>query len=281
MKKSLIITAAALISVGLILFGCAFAAAGFDISKLSTMKVETNVYAVDEAFTDILLDTVNSNIEFKLSGDGTCRVVCTERDKMKHSVTVDNHTLTVRTVDKRAWYDYLTFSFKSLSIEVYLPEAQYHSLTVDSGTGDVVIPAGFTFGAVDIDASTGDIECAACVTGALRIDVSTGNILLSGVNAGSIRLDSSTGNVRLCSTVASGALNVDTSTGNVRFENSDASEITVSTSTGNVTGSLNSPKLFYATTSTGSVDVPDTRTGGKCTISTSTGNIDISLTAQE
>jgi DUF4097 and DUF4098 domain-containing protein YvlB len=61
----------------------------------------------------------------------------------------------------------------------------------------------------------------------------------------------------------------------VNFNACDATEIFVKTSTGNVAGSLLSSKVFIANTSTGSIDVPKTTSGGRCEIITSTGNIKI------
>lgn len=316
MKKSIIITAVSLIAVGLILFTCAFAAAGFDFTKLSTEKYVTNTYTVSASFTRINIHTGTSDIIFKLSPDGKCRVDSLEREKAQNQVTVENGALTIRCNDRRSWYDYLTFSTKSLSMTVYLPEKTYDSLTIDASTGDVTIPADFTFGSLDVDLSTGDINCAAEVTGSakintstgdvtysaavngsLKIETTTGNIRLDGVTAESIDLsattgnialngaetvmgitvETSTGNVMLKNTVACGALAVDTSTGNVRFEDSDAGSIKVDTSTGDVTGTLRTPKIFYTDTSTGSVSLPDVRMGEKCEITTSTGDIDIAI----
>ena len=63
----------------------------------------------------------------------------------------------------------------------------------------------------------------------------------------------------------------------MRFENSDAAQISVKTSTGDVTGTLLSEKVFITETSTGTIRVPKTITGGKCEITTSTGNIKIDI----
>jgi DUF4097 and DUF4098 domain-containing protein YvlB len=72
-------------------------------------------------------------------------------------------------------------------------------------------------------------------------------------------------------------LKAETSTGNVRFDEADCDTMKVKTSTGNVTGVLLSPKIFYATTSTGRADVPPSTVGGLAEISTRTGNIIITI----
>ena len=77
--------------------------------------------------------------------------------------------------------------------------------------------------------------------------------------------------------VATGTISIKSDTGDVRFEGSDAIEISVKTDTGDVTGTLLSEKVFITETSTGSINVPKTTSGGKCEITTSTGDINISI----
>ena len=301
MKKITIIISAVLLAVGLTLFTSAFAAAGFDFSKLSTASCDTAEHKISASFERIRIDTAESDIVFKSADDGQCRVECYERDKMKHSVLVEDGTLTITCTDRRSWYDYLTFSAGSPSMTVYLPAKDYEALSIDCGTGDITVPDSFSFGRIDVSTSTGDVDCAASASGNLKIRTGTGSIRLSGVKAESIDLSASTGNIELkdaetktgitietstgdvtlTNTVACGALTVETSTGDVRFENSDAARITVETSTGDVIGTLLTPKIFAAKTSTGSVRLPEIRMGGLCEITTSTGDIDIAVLTRQ
>ncbi|MBQ7726084.1 MAG: DUF4097 family beta strand repeat protein, partial [Clostridia bacterium] len=122
MKKGLIIAAVILVVVGVIFFGAAFVASGFDFSKLDIAKYETNMYTMSEVFEKIEIQSDEAEITFKPSEDGKLRVDCVERERVKHEVSVENGTLKIIAVDKRAWYDHFTlFSFKSQSITVYLP----------------------------------------------------------------------------------------------------------------------------------------------------------------
>lgn len=63
----------------------------------------------------------------------------------------------------------------------------------------------------------------------------------------------------------------------MRFDRADASEIFVRTGTGNVTGSLLTDKVFLTQTDTGTVEVPQTITGGRCEIRTDTGDIELKI----
>ena len=70
----------------------------------------------------------------------------------------------------------------------------------------------------------------------------------------------------------------------VSFEGSEIREIELISSpfyakatTGSIKGVLLTPKIFLTDTSTGSITVPHTTTGGVCDLSTSTGTINISI----
>ena len=314
MKKAFII-AGIITAVGLALFITVFAVAGSDLSIFGG-TVEPKTYPVGGSFTGIEIDSGESDIVFKPSADGKASVVCEERAKVTYGVRVENGTLKIAVEDSRAWYEHLTFFAKRQSMTVYLPDAEYEALRVSSGTGDVSVPAGFTFASAEVTASTGDVSFGASVGGLLKIKTSTGDITLDRLSAGQIALEVSTGDVKASSVgcegeiavkvstgdavltdvtcaslqttgstgrvtlknvIAEDSFAIERSTGDVRFEGCDAGSIKVDTSTGDVTGTLLSEKVFLAKASTGDVSVPDTTTGGRCEITTSTGDIGIAI----
>lgn len=131
-------------------------------------------------------------------------------------------------------------------------------------------------GTVDLATSTGEIlinrlECLFTVS----IKVSTGDLKITKMKCGSLLTDGSTGDIKLVNTLASERFDIRRSTGDVTFENCDAGELAVKTSTGDVTGSLLSDKIFITKSSTGSIHVPETTSGGICRITTSTGDVKI------
>ena len=93
---------------------------------------------------------------------------------------------------------------------------------------------------------------------------------MTDISCGSILADSNTGDMSFKNVLVSGSLSVESGTGNVGFDNSDADTVCVKTGTGDVTGTLLSEKVFVTKTSTGTVRVPKTVSGGKCEITTST-----------
>lgn len=315
-NKLWIITAISLLAVGMLIFAGAMIALDFDFTKLSTVKYETNTYEVNEDFHKISIDADTTEIEFVLSNNKQCKIVCFEKEKVKHSVAVKGGTLTIGTVDTRKWYDYIGFSFGESKMTVYLPKAEYASLLINGSTGDIEIPKDFAFDTVDISASTGAVECYASASELMKIKLSTGavrvenvsvgmldlSVTTGGVTASSINCDGdiqvavstgktkltdisckevissgSTGDIILKNVIAAENFSIERSTGDVIFEGSDAAEIYAKTSTGDVTGTLLSEKVFITETNTGSVNVPKTITGGKCELKTSTGDIQIDI----
>ena len=299
MKSStvlLIILAIVLIIAGVVIAAAAGIAGNWTFGD-TDVNYETKEYQVSEDFDVISIKTETDDVVFVPSEGGSCKVVCLELEKLTHTVEVENGALVIKSSDTREWYEKIFgISFKSPKTTVYLPKAEYASLSVDCRTGDVDVPADFSFGAIDITASTGDVTCDASASGKIKIAVSTGDISAAHITAESIVLSLSTGDVVLTdvrcgdlvsaggtgsvmlnSVVASGKLSVESSTGSVNFDRCDAGEIFVKTSTGSVKGTLLSEKVFIASSNTGKVKVPSSTSGGKCEIKTSTGSVVISI----
>ena len=314
--KIWLIIAIALLLIGGVIFAVSYSSSGFDLGKLGADKFVTNTYDFEEGFSDISIRTTTAKLIFEPAEDGKCRVVCYEAEKQRHSVSVSNGTLTIDSKDSRKWYEkFGSFSFENAKLTIYLPESSYRSLSIETSTGDVIMPEGFAFdtvtvkgstsgvtwrsaaGSLDIDVSTGGIlldgisadrikvktttggitlYSLAC-TNALELSASTGGILLTDASCGSLTAKTSTGHVRCVRTVSAGALRIETSTGDVKFESCDAAELYVKTSTGDITGTLLTEKVFITDSSTGRINVPDTTAGGRCELRTSTGDIRISL----
>lgn len=312
-----IIGATVLVVTGLIIFIVALCISGWDFSKISMVTYENNVYEIEEDFNDISLKTSTADIVFASSSDEKIKVVCYEQQKAKHSVSVKNGTLEINEINQKAWYDYISFDFRSPKITVCLPKDKYNALTIKDSTGDIEISKELTLKSVDISLTTGDVKCYASVTDFIKITMTTGDVTLQNATAGEITVSVTTGNVNISSVTCMGSVSVsivtgkvyftdlfscksitltgttgdailngvvvtekmsiERSTGSVRLEKCDANEISVRTTTGDITGSILSSKVFFANTNTGRKSVPSTTTGGKCELTTTTGDIIISL----
>lgn len=314
--KVWLITASALTALGFILFAVVMTVCDWDFTKLSTVEYKTEVYNPDGEFDKISVDTDTAEIELVPSENKECKVVCFESEKAEHYAAVENGTLVISSTDKRKWYEYIGISLKTPKITVYLPQNSYNSLSVESDTGNITVPETLSFKTVQINGHTSDIGFFASVSDTVQIKVSSGNISvgtltadslslaagtgdikvnsvsinnginiktstgtvkLTDISCGSILADSNTGDMSFKNVLVSGSLSVEIGTGNVRFDNSDADTVCVKTGTGDVTGTLLSEKVFVTKTSTGTVRVPKTASGGKCEITTSTGNIIIDI----
>ena len=295
--KIWLMTAAALVALGGILFAGVMANYEWDFTKLSTVTYVTNTYEAHGEFDEISIHVDTTDIEFVPTEDGDCRIVCFEAEKARHSVTVQNGSLTIKMRDTRNWYDHVCISLGSPKMTVYLPQKEYSALFIATDTGDIHIPKDFTFESIQIDGNTSEVDCFASVADLLEIELRTGDIHIDSITAEQVNLTTTTGEITvndattkngidiktdtgtitLKNVVAAGSLSVKSDTGDVRFEDSDAAQISIKTSTGDVTGTLLSEKVFITDSSTGRISVPKTTAGGKCEITTDTGDIRIDI----
>lgn len=275
----------------------------------------TNTTEITQSFANIEIECDTENVSILPSTDGVCRVVTVEDKKRPGEVTVVDDTLKITVSDNRTFFDYLSVNFKSTSVEVYLPLDVYGSLNVSVSTGNVNVYGAFNFKSADVTLSTGTAEFSSSVDGHLMIVATTGDITAKNITVGALSLivttgdveavevnslgdatlsvttgdafvtgltcksfssSGSTGDVNISQLVADEKISIKRSTGNVRLENIDAAKIKIETTTGSVTGSVLSEKSFYASSTTGRIDVPKT-SGEICEINTTTGNIIITV----
>ena len=137
--KIWIIAAIACVIIGSIIFVGVMTAMGWDFKKLSTDKFTTNTYTVTEAYKNISVKSIYAQITFVPSGGEETKVVCYENDKVKHTVTVEDGTLTINGVDNRKWYHYIGFHFEEPKITITLPKGEYGDLMLHNTTGDVIL----------------------------------------------------------------------------------------------------------------------------------------------
>lgn len=311
--KHWIIIAVALILIGAAITFTALCMAKWDFRNFDNTIYETVTHEPAGDLQNISISSSEADVILRPAEDGTLRVVCHENVKVPHTVTLVDGTLTVKSVDNRAWYDHIqAFSFDTPKITVYLPDDAYGDLALQGSTGDADIPSAFSFTSITVQRSTGDVICRASSETGITISVSTGDILLMNATASEITLRTTTGDVGLSRVSCSGrvALDVDTgdvtatdlscgafssegttgdvelthvivsqtmrlsrSTGDIEIEGCDAAELYIETDTGDVDGFLLSPKTFLAESASGSVKVPPSATGGRCEIRTNTGDI--------
>ena len=290
--KKWLIAAGILVILGLINCGVAFSALGFSFNKLETTEYVTNTYEVTEAFDDIDIEADTEKVDLVYAEDGICRVVCVERADLPHKVCVENNILKISEIPHPVSFK-PEVSLHDLSITVYLPEYSYGDIKILADTGNVSLPAGFTFENIQMKLDTGYALCSALANQEAQISTDSGDITLSGMSADLMDLETDTGNITLSDIKAgdlslesdsgradlknciAGKLCVTTSVGNISFDECDADTITAASDTGSITGTLLSEKTFVTQTDTGEVNVPASGQGGKCELTTDTGDIEI------
>ena len=300
----------------LLIGGGAVVAVGLAHNKGDTKMVE-NEHELSESFTNINIDLQTANLEFVATTDGTAKVVCNEREKYPHDVEVKDGTLNIKFVDKVKWYEKIfNWNWKTETITVYMPVADYTNLKIETSTGSTKIKGDYTFENLDIKASTGAVYLESDVTekvniylstgaihikdmetksmnlkastgnmylqkvnvdGKLYTKASTGDIILEDVTAKEYESKTSTGDLTLTDTIIDGHLQAECSTGHVKFNDSDAKTMYVKTDTGYIKGTLLTEHIFSYKTDTGHVSVPKGTTGGLCELITDTGDIVITI----
>lgn len=246
----------------------------WDFTRLSFSKFETNEHTVKGPFSDIAVIGDTARIAFLPSEDGDTRVICYEKERAKHTVSVEDGRLIIALDDQRKWYDHINIFGSSTSVTVYLPAGEYGDLTVKRKTGKLEIPADFSFASVGIEGSTGDTLLAASSRGALSVKASTGDIRLLGVTAGSVELRASTGDITLASVISSGNVSLSVSTGEIRANGVGcAGDATVSVSTGRARLLDFTCKNLVSTGDTGNLILTNVIAEEAFTIERSTGDI--------
>ena len=266
------------IIAGIILCATAWVLGGFDMRIFGTTKYSEGSESLSGAFTNISVDTAEFDVRFVPAEDGVCRVTYRQNVKTPLHIAIEDGTLSIHSKDLRKWYDHITlFNFSHSQLTVYLPAREYGAVQVATDTGEIRL-TDISAATLSAKASTGKLSLQH-ITVADQLDVrtTTGDVTLLNATAQTLSAETSTGSIVLQDAVLSGHMALQASTGDIQLTACDAASLKITTSTGDVRGTLCSPKIFIANTSTGRVNVPDTTTGGTCHITCSTGDIDISI----
>ena len=312
-KTKILLISSLLIFVGIVVFVGGMTMLKWNFKNLTLLKYDTHSYMPHDSFTKISVDTTTADIIFVATNDEKASIVCYEKERMNHTVYVENNELVIKLNDTRKWYHFIGFDFDSPKITVNLPKQEYDLLKISASTGNTKIPEGLSFkvseialstgdnctksGDVNLSATTGDISvsglsyvslsatvstgdmdvrCVNC-SDDIALSFTTGDIEVENVTCNSIYANGSTGDVELNNVIASAFINIKTSTGDIQMERCDAGELKIEASTGDIKGTLLSEKIFIARTDTGRVDVPRGTSGGLCEITTDTGDIKITI----
>ena len=321
-KKKALRFALICVAAGLLISFIALAALDFNFFEMGTMEPVTNTYTVTDRFTNIKVWGAECDVRLVPSEDNTCAVLCHETDRITHTVTVKNGTLTIERTDNRKWYEHIGFTWSywgPMEVIVSLPERAYGDLYVRTASGEVEIPSDFSFDRAEVDGTSGNVRFTAAVKGAARLKTVSGDIKAGGMSPETLTATSTSGDITLDAIAVSGAFACKTVSGwqtirdltcrgatlnttsgdvtvsdliaseNIRMEavsgrlslaRCDADTLWLKTVSGDVTGTLRTEKVFVTHTTSGSVRVPDSTSGGTCEVKTVSGSIHLAVSDQ-
>lgn len=270
--KTLLITALCLILVGsaIFLLVVCFTDGGF--KEIFNGNGTETVKNVTDSFDSININTDTANITLLPSDDESCKVVSYDVKKIKYEVSVVDGALRIKATDERRWFERI-FSFCNATLEIYLTENAYSSLSIDEDTGNISVPNDFSFKNVDIDLSTGNTELCASVSNSVSINGSTGDVRVNNIGCGSLSVEVSTGDVYLENVECRGDINIGVSTGDIELKNVSFANLRTEGDTGDIYAkALNSSGNLSIKRSTGKVTIEDATVIGDITTETDTGN---------
>ena len=291
----LLIIAVSLVAVGLILCVVGLALSpgetiGEKFLSLGKSDFVSEETVVSEEISGLDLQVSTARVEILKATDGVTKVALHERVQEKSEVTVKDGVLTIRPKETE-WYKKISFfSFGTSTVTVYLAEPMLETVQIKTSTGNVRVAeeiaaknASVEFSTAKIDffgsasemlrihGSTGDVRVSGSF-GEVAVQTSTGDITLGG-SAETVTIKVSTGEIDLERLTVTGAMTLWSSTGDISIEDCSVASATITTDTGDVKGRFTSPMIFFATSDTGRVRVPESTEGGLCKITTDTGNI--------
>jgi len=296
MKIGYVIAGTLLILAGVAIIAGVIAANGNSLPKIANQEIETQTYDFSEEIRAISVSTEIDKVTVKPSDDGLSHVICEEISSMKHVVELKDGSMSVSVNDDGSLSSKLSLLGNQTSVTIMIPEGRLDSVDISATTGSAEldkIEAGslklvLSTGSarlndikavtVDVSATTGsvkaeNVECA----GKISVESNTGSVTLKDVNCAELAVSGKTGSAKLSNVTACGAICVRLTTGSVKLDGVDAGSLSIHTSTGSVKGTLRSGKEFRTSTTTGSVSVPQSTTGGICEITTTTGSIGIRI----
>lgn len=240
--KNIFLISLLLLLVGFIIFVVALAASGWDIKKLSTIKLEEETYdaATDADINEIFIDFGNADIEVAF-GDSlsvSYPVSYTRSGKAASRVLINDDGGVLSIKEKRSWFLNIGFNFTNPKVYLTIPKSDDTiKLNLDTNNGNVRINGTDkleAIGALEIDTDNGNISLISIKSNKINLSLDNGNVLLKNVTSfGEIKTETDNGNVDFENVYAEGAVKIDTDNGDVEFKGSvKAKRIEIDTDNG-------------------------------------------------
>ncbi len=231
-----------------------------------------------EDFDSIAVSAVSEDITLRLSESGEPVVEYFESRLLTYEIKISDGTLNIIAEDQSHWYDHIGVSFgvQKHGMVITLPKAQYDRLTVHETSGDLTVPAGFTFSSAEIQTVSGEVNWRAAVRDDFSALTVSGDICLQNALPGAmVELKTTSGNVRFSNGEAQ-QVTVKTVSGDVAFADCDTQRVNITSVSGDITAAFATPKSIKASSVSGEIQVKDDPTASStCTVTTTSGDITI------
>ena len=260
-----IIVAIILLFLGAAIVFCSLLMVRFDFKLFSAVQYEKKEQTIGEAFTDIAVEAKNYDVIVAPSETGSAYIEydVPMGEESDFSASVKDGKLTVTVQKNRKWYkEWSLFGHGSPVITLYLPKGLCGVLDVSLTTGDVCVKEGFSFTALNVDVTTGDIDVNATVTGAVTVSLTTGDGSFSGSFA-SLSVSGGSGDMELADLTVTLSL----TTGDVEIKRTALGAATLSGTTGDIEAlDLSVSGDMSVKRTTGDIELKNTIVGGRMEI---------------
>lgn len=311
-----IIIGLVLLIIGSLICNGVMKAVNYDFSALNIVQYETESYEISDEFQSLRMQGDTLDIELETTEDGKCEVILTKSVKGKHTVSVKDDVLTIKTSDGRDWYEFFGVNTLRSKAVIRLPKNLYDTLDIKVSNGRMILPKDFAFENVLLQLDAGDIECQSDVNEAFEISLGTGAadfenlhakaikltvaaasidmekltideimdisinagaVLLRNIECGEIQYRGGSAETEFEHVISKGDTQIKNTSGDVCFEGCDAKLFRLETTSGDVEGTILSDKVFRTSTVSGDIKVPDCNAGGDFEINTVSGDIRIKI----
>lgn len=257
-KKILLLTASALVLLGIAVSVTAMALLKFDFKRLSTQEMVSKTIEIKQDFVNIEIEQDDCDIIIKPSQNGICSVEYTLESYKNPEIEVEDGTLKIEFEDEDFIHYVGGIYTDSNTVTVYLPENEYNELSVECTSGNITVEKGLVFLNADLESTSGDMKFSANVKNNLSVEATSGDLTFLN--------NSIEGNVDIVIT-----------SGDIRFDKFDAKSFNIKATSGNVSGNILTDKIFIVHTSSGTVNVPESSSGGLFKIITTSGDISLKI----
>ncbi len=237
----------ALLIAGLVLSGAAYAASGFQFSRVASAQTyEPARYRTDADGIEALRFTLQDSGVDILPTDGDEIVFeYYQSDGERFAFSQKDGVLSVASTPKRDWARAFRLgAFSDIAdvmhsrLVVRLPDGFSGDLQIDGDNGPVRISGFSALTAVEIEVDNGSLKLEEVACDRLRTKSENGSVRLQSVKAAQADLESENGSVRLFDCVFSQTLSVRSDNGPVKFERLDGPDLSFDSDNGSVKGSI-------------------------------------------